>query len=178
MVHPWFKNVIFTGPSYDHGNAVLNTAAQLWFEAKMTTTTKARATLKGKKVRNAGKLTAQVLAADRRLISFTSKAVVTPTPADIEEGFVAVVCNSRGEPLRTTDGELFIVPCIPMGIEVVANPDKLLSWKQMADRAGMSLSQAKRLSADGKLPRPEKLGKRKVGFRQGAVDAAVAKLKP
>lgn len=57
------------------------------------------------------------------------------------------------------------------------DPNRLLSWKSMAEHVGVSLSTAKRMVGEGKLPKPQKIGLRKIGFRVGDIDAAVRAMK-
>lgn len=62
------------------------------------------------------------------------------------------------------------------GLEEAPDPNRMLSWKAMAEHAGVSLSTAKRWVIEGKLPKPQKIGKRKIGFRASDIDAALARM--
>ena len=117
-----------------------------------------------------------ILMPDGRVTEFKNRAVVIPGQGDGDDGIFAVLYNAKGEMFVTPNGQPAILTVPAMGLGVVPDPAKWLSWKEMAKRAGVSLSTAKRMSSDGVLPQPEKLGLRKVGFRQGEVDAAVAQL--
>lgn len=118
-----------------------------------------------------------ILMPDGRVTEFKERAIVLLHPEHDDDGVQALLINGKGEPYYTPDGKLAVVPVPAFGLETVPDPALLLSWKEMAKRAGVSLSSAKRMSTAGELPRPRKLGKRKVGFRQGDVDAAVAKFR-
>lgn len=110
---------------------------------------------------------------DGRVTEFKSRAIVIPEDGHGDDGIVAVLVNRRGEVFHTPDGEPVVVdvPVVVLGVE--PDPEQWLSWADVAKRLKVSSSSAKRMAADGKLPKPSKLGKRKVGFRQGDIDAAL-----
>jgi len=58
-----------------------------------------------------------------------------------------------------------------------ADPNRMVDWKGLAEHVGVSLSTVKRMVEDGKLPKPTKLGSRKIGFRVADIDAALEKLR-
>jgi predicted DNA-binding transcriptional regulator AlpA len=62
-----------------------------------------------------------------------------------------------------------------VGLGMLPDPERWLSWDDVAKKANVSQSTAKRMVAEGALPRPTKRGKRKVGFKQGEVDLALEK---
>lgn len=88
----------------------------------------------------------------------------------------ALLINGNNEPYYTPDGQLAVVDIPVVGFDgIVSDPDKWLSWKAMAARAGVTLSTAKRRVKDGTLPTPTKLSERRVGFKQGEIDAAITR---
>lgn len=112
-------------------------------------------------------------------ISEANSAVTVPQQhVDPADGVVwALLINGKGEPFYTPDGQLAVVPVPVVGLDgLVPDPDRWLSWKELAKRAGVSVKTAQRMVAEGKLPKPAKIGKRRVGFKQGEVDKAVAQL--
>ncbi len=132
-----------------------------------------------------------VLTEDGRVTEFKDRVIVLPdadnTPGG--GGIYAQLVTRDGTPYVNPDGEPVLLPvkrfedadsayvAVPiLAMSVAPNPDKMLSWKDVKDLAGVSLSQAKRMVAEGKLPKPVKLGVRKVGFKQGDVLAALEKL--
>ena len=117
-----------------------------------------------------------VLMPDGRVTEFKSRAIVIPEDGDGDDGIVAVLMNKKGELFHTPDGEPVVLAVPVIGLDVLPDPEQWLSWADVAKRLKVSSSSAKRLVGEGKLPKPAKLGKRKVGFRQGDVDAALAKL--
>lgn len=131
-------------------------------------------TLKAEKRQGRKRPVVHVLMPDGRVSEFKGRAIVVPEGGD---DVLAVLINSQGEMYVTPDGKPAVVAVPVVGLGVAPDPAKWLSWKAMAKRAGVSLSTAKRMAGSGELPKPEKLGKRKVGFRQGDVDQAVSKLK-
>lgn len=136
-----------------------------------------------------------VLTPDGRVTEFRDRAIVVPAAGAREPMFALLIVNRTGEPYVTPDGNLAMIEVptrdtpegkrpvvveIPViGLEQLPDPDRLLDWKQMAQRAGVPLGTAKHMVRRSELPKPQKRrdGGRKVGVRQGDVDAAVAKLK-
>lgn len=80
-------------------------------------------------------------------------------------------------PAIKPNGQPAIVTVPVLGVGMGSNPDHHLSYEDVSKRMRVSLSTTKRLVRDGRLPRPVKVGKRKVAFRQGDVDAALASLR-
>lgn len=112
-------------------------------------------------------------------LALDDRGVIVPRTAEdpADDSVWALLINGKGEPYYTPDGHLAVVDIPVVGFAgVVPNPNRWLDWKETAKRAGVSKSTAKRMVAEGKLPKPVKLGERRVGFKQGEVDAAVARL--
>ena len=67
----------------------------------------------------------------------------------------------------------------PTALDEVEPPDpnRMVGWKGLAEHVDVSLKTAQRMVSAGTLPRPIKLGKRKVGFKIADVDAALAKMR-
>ncbi len=61
--------------------------------------------------------------------------------------------------------------------EQPADPNRMVDWKGLAEHVGVSLSTVKRMVEDGRLPKPTKLGLRKIGFRVTDIDAALEKMR-
>ncbi len=132
-----------------------------------------------------------VLTEDGRVTEFKDRVIVLPDADNTTGGggIFAQLVTRDGTPYVSPDGEPVLLPvkrfegpdsayvAVPVtALSVAPDPDKMLSWKEVKDWAGVSMSQAKRMVTDGKLPKPVKMGKRKVGFRQGDVMVALAKL--
>lgn len=135
--------------------------------------------LDAKQKRGAKRPVIHVLTASGRMDEFKDRGVVIPEGSpDPADGVVrALLINGNNEPFYTADGQLAIVDIPVVGFNgAVPDPDRWLNWKEMAKRAGMTLSTAKRRVKEGLFPEPVKLGARRVGFKQGEVDAAIARL--
>lgn len=113
-----------------------------------------------------------VLMPDGRVTEFKDRGIVIPEEAG---PVFALLIDKDGNPFVTPDGEPAVVAVPVIQPAVLPDPDKLLNWNQMAERAGVPLSTAKRMVKRGELPKPDKRreGGRAVGVRQGDVDAAL-----
>ena len=112
-----------------------------------------------------------VLVADGRVAEFKDRGLVVPEASDnpADDRVYALLINGDGEVFETPDGNPAVVAVPVLALGVAPDPDKMLSWKQVAEKVGVSLATAKRMVDDGRLPKPKKIGMRKVGFRQGDV---------
>jgi predicted DNA-binding transcriptional regulator AlpA len=139
--------------------------------------TRVKATFRRERRRGRYRPVIHVLMPDGRVTEFKDRGIVIPedTGDATADRVFALLINGNGEPYATSDGEPAIVAVPVVGVDLLPNPEKALSWRQVAQRAGVSLATAKRMSADGLLPKPTKVGLRKVVFWQGEVDAALRK---
>ncbi len=133
--------------------------------------------LKSRKSRGIKRPVLHVTMPDGRVTEFKDRGIVLPDANNAGPGGVlALLVDGDGAPYETPDGELVCLAVPVMALGVVPDPNKLISWKDMAEQAGVSLSQAKRMVTDGVLPKPTRVGLRRVAVRQGEVLAALAKL--
>lgn len=143
--------------------------------------TKATFTLKSQQRGGIKRPVIHVLTADDRVTEFKDRGIVVAE--DGSEVFAALI-NGRGEPYVFADGTPAVVSIPVVQLGLMPDPEKWLSWKELARKLPRtdpdkpaSISTAKRWVKEGKLPRQENLGKRKIGFRQGDVDAALEKMR-
>lgn len=115
-----------------------------------------------------------VLMPDGRTEEFRDRGIVLP---EGEDRVYALLINGEGDPYRTPEGDLAIVYVPVFGLHPNADPAQLMDWRAVARHAGVSLATAKRMVDDGRLPKPSKIGKRKIGFKRAEVEAALARLK-
>ena len=101
-----------------------------------------------------------VLMSDGRVTEFKERGfVMTNDPRPGEEpndGRVyAVFVDSNGTPYVNDEGmvPMIAVPVVHLG--AVHDPDEQLTWKDLAQRAGVSLSAVKRAVHAGEIPRPQ-----------------------
>ena len=124
-----------------------------------------------------------VLLSDGRVTEFRDRGLIIFDKENHRDGDTVVallmVLGSDGSllPAIKPNGQPAIVSVPVLGVGMGPNPDHHLSYKEVTKRMGVSLSMAKRMVHDGRLPPPVKIGKRKVAFRQGDVDAALASLR-
>lgn len=112
-----------------------------------------------------------VLLADGRVAEFKDRGFVVPEAGDnpADDQVYALLINREGDVFQTPDGKPAVVAVPVVALGVAPDPDKMLSWAQVAEKLGVSLATAKRMAQDGRLPKPAKIGKRRVGFRQADV---------
>ena len=109
---------------------------------------------------------------------FKDRGIVLPESSDHEaDGRVfALLINAEGDPFVTKDGVLAVVAVPVFGMEIRPDPEKPLSYKDVAKLIGVSLPTVKRMVGDGRLPKPSKVGQRRVVFRRSDVQLAIARL--
>ena len=87
----------------------------------------------------------------------TFKQAVIALPDD-EDAVYAVLVNRHGEPyVDPTTHNPVVFPAPPILFAVKEDDDTLLTWEQVAQRAGVSVSTVKRAVKDGVLPKPTKV---------------------
>jgi excisionase family DNA binding protein len=101
-----------------------------------------------------------VLTSDGRVTEFKERGfVVTESPQPGEQpndGRVyAIFVDSNGTPYVNDEGQapMVAVPVVHLGS--VHNPEEQLTWRDVAERAGVSLSAVKRAVHAGEIPRPQ-----------------------
>jgi excisionase family DNA binding protein len=117
---------------------------------------------------------------DGRVTEFKSRAIVISDAdnASPDDAHVyAVLVNRAGEVFSTPDGAPAVVAVPAIQLDLKPDPDKLVTYADVAKRMGVSLSSVKRMVASGELPKPTKISDRSVRFRQGEVAAAISKWK-
>jgi len=100
-----------------------------------------------------------VLLSDGRVMEFRERGfVMTEKPHPDEQpndGRVyAIFVDSNGTPYVNDEGQcpMVAVPVVHLG--TIHDPEELLTWKDVAERAGVSLSTVKRSVEAGDIPRP------------------------
>jgi excisionase family DNA binding protein len=122
-----------------------------------------------------------VLMADGRVTEFTSAVIVVPeSPRDEADTQVfGLLVNGRGEPYVDPAGRPIMLPALPLMVRQEHPPDAMLTYKEVAKRAGVSTSTVKRAVRDGELAEPAKVGERAVRFELSDVQAwQASKSKP
>lgn len=139
---------------------------------------KATVTLKSKQRAGIKRPVLHVLMPDGRVTEFKDHAIVIPATGDGDDGIFALMINGKGEVFHTPDGEPVILDVPPVGLDLMPDPDRLISWKEVARLVGKSVRHTRRMVDDGQLPRPVKTRPegRAVMFNQGEIRAAVALL--
>ena len=138
--------------------------------------TKAKATLTTEQRKGIKRPVIHVLMPDGRVTEFKGRGIVIPD-ADNEgapdQQVYALLVNGNGEPYVTPDGELAMTHVPVVGLEVLADPNKLVTFADIVRRSGYSLATVKRDVKSGLLPTPAKQreGGRAVRFRYEDVAA-------
>ena len=131
---------------------------------------KAKATLKSEQRKGVKRPVIHVLMPDGRVTEFKGRGIVIPD-ADNEGGadqqVYALLINGHGEPYLTPDGDFAVTHVPVVGLEVLADPNKLVTFADVVRLSGFSLSTVKRDVESGALPAPTKMrqGGRAVRFR-------------
>ncbi len=120
----------------------------------------ATVTLRTEKVRRGvSRPVLHVLMSDGGVTEFRERAfVITEAPAADQQpndGRVyAIFVDSNGTPFVNDEGkaQMVAVPVVHLG--AIHDPHEQLSWKEVAERAGVSLSSVKRAVDAGDIPRP------------------------
>ena len=112
-----------------------------------------------------------VLTADGRTTEFARRAIVLPEsgPDERSQQVYALLINGNGEVYAHPDGSPVVLESLPMTAIVQEDGSKILSMDQIAGRTGLSLSTLYRRIADGSLPEPVQISKRRVGLPLFAV---------
>ena len=102
-----------------------------------------------------------ILLSDGRVSAFRNKAIAITEPIGGEQpandGRVyALLIDSNGTPYQTPEGGYAVVeaPLVQLGM-VTEEIDQSLTWKDVARRAGVSLSSVKRAADAGQIPKPQ-----------------------
>lgn len=100
-----------------------------------------------------------VLMSDGRVTEFRERAfAMTETPHPDQEQndgrIYAVFVDSNGTPYVNDQGQVPMVAVPVVHLGAVHDPEEPLTWKQVAERAGVSLSTVKRAVEAGDIPRP------------------------
>jgi predicted DNA-binding transcriptional regulator AlpA len=114
-----------------------------------------------------------VLTADGRTTEFARRAIVLPEsgPDEASQQVYALLINGNGEVFVQPDGQPAVVDVPAVTIRVEEDGSKMLSLDQVAARTGMSLATLRRRIADGSMPQPTQVSKRRVGLPVAAVRA-------
>ena len=141
--------------------------------------TKAKVTLKAEKWRGKRRPVIHVLMADGRVTEFKHRGIAIAELSDqaADDRIYAVLINGDGDAFETPEGEIAVVAVPMIGLDLIPNPERPVTYKDVAKQLGLSLPTVKRMVSDGKLPTPTKVGKRATRFRQGDIDAIRASLK-
>ena len=112
-----------------------------------------------------------VLTADGRMTEFARRAIVLPEsgPDAASQQIYALLINGKGEVFAHPDGQPAVISVPAVTVRVEENGAKILSLDQIADRTSMSLATIRRRIADGSLPQPIQISKRRVGLPVSAV---------
>lgn len=118
----------------------------------------------------------RVLTSDGRTTEFAQRAIVLPEsgPDEASQQVYALLINGNGEVFVQPDGTPAVVDVPAMTVRVEENGGKLLSLAEVAQRTSMSLATLRRRIADGSLPQPTNVSKRRVGLPVAAVKAWLA----
>ena len=118
-----------------------------------------------------------VLTADGRMTEFARRAIVLPEsgPDERSQQVYALLINGHGEVLAHPDGQPAVISVPAVTVRVEEDGAKILSLDQIADRTSMSLATIRRRIADGALPQPIQISKRRVGLPLSAVKAWLEK---
>ncbi|WP_072395453.1 excisionase family DNA-binding protein [Hyphomicrobium sp. CS1GBMeth3] len=100
-----------------------------------------------------------VLMSDGRVTEFRERAfamteVPHPDQQPNDGRIYAVFVDSNGTPYVNDEGQVPMVAVPVVHLGAVHDPEEPLSWKQVAERAGVSLSTVKRAVDAGDIPRP------------------------
>jgi predicted DNA-binding transcriptional regulator AlpA len=119
----------------------------------------------------------RVLMADGRTTEFARRAIVLPEsgPDEASQQVYALLINGNGEVYAQPDGTPAIIDVPAITVRIDENGDKMLSLAEVANRTSMSLATLRRRIADGSMPQPTSVSKRRVGLPVSAVKAWLAK---
>lgn len=118
-----------------------------------------------------------VLLPDGTSETFRSRPVVVhDTNGGEPEPIYALLMTRDGVPFVDTTGRPIVLPVPPMSFTATEPDDKRLSWQEVAERAGVSLSSVRRAVDAGALPKPKKIGPRRVLFALGDVREWITKV--
>lgn len=119
-----------------------------------------------------------VLMSDGRVAEFKERAfVMTETPhlgEQPNDGRVyAILVDSNGTPYVNDEGLAPMLPVPAVHLGAIHDPNEALTWKQVAERAGVSLSTVKRAVHAGEIPAPQVVAgmERAVRFKAADVHA-------
>ncbi|MCB1505281.1 MAG: hypothetical protein KDJ47_09915 [Hyphomicrobiaceae bacterium] len=82
-----------------------------------------------------------VILADGRVAEFKDRGFVVPEASDnpADEQVYALLINANGDVFQTPDGKPAVVAVPVVALGVAPDADMMLSWKQVAEKAGVSL---------------------------------------
>ena len=142
--------------------------------------TKATVTLKAEKWRGKRRPVIHILMADGRVTEFKHRGIAIAEVSDhaADDRIYALLINGDGDAFETPEGEMALVAVPMVGLDLIPNPERPVTFKEVAKQLGLSLPTVKRMVGDGRLPTPTKVGKRATRFRQGDIDAIRDSLKP
>ncbi len=114
-----------------------------------------------------------ILTADGRTTEFARRAIVLPEspPDEASQAVYALLINGKGEVFAQPNGEPAVIDVPAMTVRIEEDGNKMLSLDQIAERTSMSLATIRRRIADGSLPQPLQLSKRRVGLPVSVVKA-------
>lgn len=100
-----------------------------------------------------------VLMSDGRITEFKERGfVVTEAPCAGEQAndgrVYALFVDSNGTPYVNDEGQVQMVAVPVVHLGAIHDPQEPLTWKQVAERAGVSLSTVKRAVHAGEISRP------------------------
>ncbi|MDX2203299.1 MAG: helix-turn-helix domain-containing protein [Hyphomicrobiaceae bacterium] len=102
----------------------------------------------------------------------TTTIVVPESPRDEADNRVfGLLVNGRGELFVDPDGNPVLLPAPPLTLHAAEDPNERLSWREAAEKAGVSLSTVRRAVQDGQLPEPDRVAARARRFRLADVRA-------
>lgn len=118
----------------------------------------------------------RVLTSDGRTTEFAHRAIALPEsgPDEASQQVYALLINGKGEVFVQPDGTPAILDVPAVTVRIEENGDKMLSLAEVAERTSMSLATLRRRIADGSLPQPTNVSKRRVGLPVSAVKAWLA----
>ena len=136
----------------------------------------AKVTLKSKQKHGIKRPVISILMPDGRVAEFKDRGIVIPDSVNeggVDQQVFAVLVNGEGLPFVTPDGELAVTAVPVVGLEVLADPNKLVTFADVVRLSGASISTVKRDVKNGLLPTPAKQreGGRSVRFRYEDVAA-------
>ncbi|MEQ1714973.1 MAG: AlpA family phage regulatory protein [Hyphomicrobium sp.] len=112
-----------------------------------------------------------VLTADGRTTEFAQRAIVFPEsgPDMASQQVYALLINGNGEVMVQPDGQPAVIAVPAVTVRVEEDGNKVLSLGEIAQRTSLSLATVRRCIADGSLPQPIQVSKRRVGLPLSAV---------